>query len=252
MRQRSQEQMATLQEHLRKVTEATASEASASVDRSRAAIDGVVEAASKAASQTAAALRIGLGAVLSTVRSDVERLSTAFKEAESAMWRQAESVRNSADRTETVAQAFGKAALAVGTATQPLVQASSQIANSAQEMSQSLRTSVAELQQSQGATRQLAGTLLAQHEGLQRLWSEYSAKFERVDASLASAIEAIIAESNKYQESIKDFVGQVDSNCARAITGLSGAAVAIEANTADLSEAFQDFLGRLAQREAAE
>ncbi|MET4315530.1 anti-phage ZorAB system protein ZorA [Bradyrhizobium sp. RT4b] len=252
MRQRSQEQMEVLQAHLRKVTEVAASEASASVDRSRAAVDGVVEAASKAASQTAEALRNGLGEVLSTMRSDVERLSTAFKEAESAMGRQAESVRQSADRSESVATAFGKAAEAVGTATQPLVQASSQIAMSAQEMSQSLRASVVELHESQGAARQLAETLLVQHQALQKLWSEYSAKFERVDVSLAAAVAAIIDESNKYQESIKDFVGQIDTNCGRAITGLSGAAAALEANTADIADAFQDFLGRLGQREAAE
>jgi len=252
MRQRSQEQMDVLQAHLRKVTEMAASEANASVDRSRAALDGVVEAASKAASQTAEALRTGLGEVLSTMRSDVERLSTTFKEAEAAMGRQAESVRQSTERSESVALSFGKAAEAVGAATQPLVHASSQIATSAQEMSQSLRASVVELHESQGAARQLAETLIVQHQALQKLWSEYSTKFERVDASLAAAVAAIIEESNRYQESIKDFVGQIDTNCGRAITGLSGAAAALEANTTDIAEALQDFLGRITQRVAAE
>ncbi|WP_128935497.1 anti-phage ZorAB system protein ZorA [Bradyrhizobium zhanjiangense] len=252
MRQRSQEQMEVLQSHMRKVTELAASEANASVDRSRAALDGVMEAASKAASHTAEALRSGMGEVLSTMRSDVERLSSTFKETESAMSRQAEGLRLSTERSESVALSFGKAAEAVGAATQPLVHASSQIATSAQEMSQSLRASVVELHESQGAARQLAESLLVQHQALQTLWSEYSAKFERVDASLAAAVGSIIEESNKYQESIKDFVGQIDTNCGRAITGLSGAAAALEANTTDIAEALQDFLGRIAQREAAE
>ena len=252
MSRRSQEQMEALQQQFRKVTEDVASEANASVDRSRAAVDGVVEAASKAASQTAEALRAGFGEVLSTVRSDVERLSTAFKDTEAAMGRQAESVRQTADRSESVAHAFGKAAEAVGSATQPLVQASTQIASSAQEMSQSLRMSVAELHESQGTARQLAEALTNQYLALQKLWGEYASKFERVDASLTDAVASIIEESNKYQESIKNFVEQIDTNCGKAITGLSRAAAALEENTADIAGTFEDFLGKLGQRKAAE
>src|SRR5262249_16019731 len=100
--------------------------------------------------------------------------------------------------------------------------------------------------------RQLAETLLVHHQGLQKLWGDYAVKFERFDESLAAAVAAIIDESNKYQESIKDFVGQIDTKCGKAITGLSRATAAMEENTADIASTFEDFLGKLAQRQAAE
>jgi chemotaxis protein histidine kinase CheA len=241
-------QMESFQTTISGLQETIARESAASVARSRASIEAAAQDAARSASEGADAIRVGLGDIVSTLRADVEKMSTALKLSEAAFASQAKAADATAERSGAAAEAFGRVAENVNNASLPLLQASERIARSTDSMSQAVRSAAESLANSQTAARALAETLQENHSKLEALWSGYSEKFDKVDASLAGAITTLASETTRYQERIKEFVNQIDTDCAKAITSLQGIVSGLDQNTEDLSETFGQFLSKLSER----
>ena len=220
MRAQAQEQMTSLQSVLAKIRADTSEEAATATSKSREAVADVVDAAARAAADTSNAIRSGLGEALSTLRTDVERMSAALSSSEAAFARQTEAARMTAEHSGVIADAFGRVADDVNRASAPLLQASESISGSTRSMSEAMRGAVDGLLSSQTAARTLAASLEQNHSKLESLWNVYADRFERVDASLAGAISTLATETTKYQAGIKEFVIAIDKDCAKAVEGL--------------------------------
>lgn len=240
-------QMGAFQTALSGFQETLGRDAERASTKSREAIESASAAAAKAAADTADGIKSGLGEVVAQMRADAERMSLALKSVEASLVVQAKSIREAESGSNAAASAFARVAETVAASARPLLQSSEQIASASTTIAAAARSSVDALAASQHAARELAESLQSHHEALERAWTNYSGRFENIDQSLATAVQALAQESTKQQENIARFVRDVDEGCAKAVVSLRGAADAMTQNTEDLSETLDDFLSKIRQ-----
>ena len=113
--------------------------------KSREAAEAVTAAATKVAVESRGRYTVGLADVVTKLRADVERISSALKSSEAALKAQAQSVRDATSESNSAATAFGRAAKEVSSAAAPVLQSSERIAHATEAMSSFNRKCCSEL-----------------------------------------------------------------------------------------------------------
>lgn len=226
-------------------------EAEATAMRSQNAAESAAAAATRAAMETAEAIRTGFADTVSQLRSDVERMSAALRASEEAFSAQARASLSTVEQTNVASAAFGKVANDVTAASRPLLQASERIAGSTETLAEAARGATESLRVGQEAARTLADRLEEGNRQIETAWRSYEERFGGVDEALGVAVRTLATETTHQQEIMRTFVLQIDEGCATAVNRLVAATNAIQENTAEIGEVFEDFLGRMPRREMA-
>ena len=185
-------------------------------------------------------MRDGLGGALATIREEIERFATAMRGTETTLVAQGNAVREAADQSRAVADAFQQTAKDVRTASAPLLQSGERIAGATDKMAEAVVSSVAAMEAGQVASRSLADALTQHHDQLASAWTSYAERFESVDKSLAGAVEGLARAAQDQGDVIAKRVQQVDQGFADAIGKLNGLLSGIEENTHDLGEGVEN------------
>ena len=238
-------QMASFEAALTTFQQTLGRETELAAAKSREAAEAASAAAGKAAAEAADNIRTSLSEVVSAIRIDIEKMSSALKNSEMALGAQATAIQGAAANSNEAAAAFGQVASGVASASAPLLQASERIVRATEAMSSSMESSVQSLASSQAAARELAERISAHRQEIESAWQHYQQRFGDVDEALSKAVQSLAEHTTEQQKTIAEFVRQIDDGCAKAITGLQGIANGLAHNTEDLSETLDDFLARL-------
>lgn len=196
-----------------------------------------IETVANVATRSAEVLDGGLADALSRIKSEVDRLEGALRSSQAALEHQAKAVHEAADQSRSAADAFGRTAQDVRTASGPLVQAGDKIALSTEKMAGSVAAAAKALEEGQASSKVLANALVTQIERMSTLWSQYVAQFEKVDADLGKAVAHLAEATIKQGQMLSDYAAKVDEGFASAITKLNPFLQELKDNTDDLGVA---------------
>lgn len=73
-------------------------------------------------------------------------------------------------------------------------------------------------------------------EANRRVWDEYRARFEQVDGHLEGVVKQLTEGTKAYHQEIAAFVGNLDSQLAKAVSSFSGAVSELGEVTEGLEE----------------
>lgn len=228
---------------------AEAADAAAEISRQAS-----VEAAaitSEAARETVEAIRSGVGAVIGSLREDIARLSDTLRSVGTAFASQTAEINGVAGRSREAAEAFGRVASDVRTASQPLLAQGERIATSTERMAGAVTASATTLTTTTEAARLVADALTAHFARIDLTWKDYEARFKGVDEDFGRAADRFHEEVSRHQEAMRSFIGDVDQHTKSIAASLGGATDRLAETFEALHETLEDFLERTAQRPAA-
>ena len=133
----------------------------------------------------------------------------------------------------------------------PFALAGERIAGASERMTGEVARSVATLESGRQAAQGLAEALARHNEQLARTWSDYAARFEGVDRSLADALAAMSEASTAQSEAIAGRVREIDEAFAKAIDKLGPSLETLGENVDRLGDDVET-LRTVFSREAAE
>lgn len=246
-----QDQMAAFQATMTSLQQQAARDAEESSAKSKGAAEAAAAAAGKAAADTAEAIRTGFAEIVSQLRGDVDRLSAALRATEQSFEAQHRASLATVEQTNLASAAFGKVANDVNGASRPLLQASDRIATSTDALAEAAKGAAESLRVGQEAARTLAVRLEEGNRQIEAAWRNYEERFGAVDEAMSKAVQSLAVETANQQQLLSDFVVKIDEGCARAVQGLQTATGSIEQNTSDISEIFEEFLGRMPRQAMA-
>lgn len=246
-----EEQMKAFQATMGGLQEQAARDANEASAKSKGAAEAAAAAASKAAADTAEAIRNGFVETVAQLRSDVDRLSSALRASEQSFEAQNRASLATVEQTKVVSSAFGEVANSVTNASRPLLQASDRIATSTDALAEAARGAAESLRVGQEAARTLATRLEDGNRQIEAAWRNYEERFGAVDEALSRAVQSLASETVNQQQVLAKFVVDIDKGCADAVQRLQVTTGAIEQNTTEISEVFEDFLGRLPRQAMA-
>ncbi len=206
------------------------------VDRATAAAAGVLES--------------GFSSVIREINSEVDRMVQSMRVAEIAMVAQAGSIKDASVHSKAVADAFGRTADLVRTASVPLLESGDRMASASDRMAQSMTSSVAALEESQRAAKRLADHLSDHIGRLTAVWTDYEARFGQVDADLGVALTRLSEETRRQLEILAQHTSAIDQGLALAVDRLSGHVAGIAEGTGDLAETVELLRSSLLARAA--
>lgn len=206
---------------------------------------GVLEGTTKAAGETADAIRESLGEVLTSLRADLERMSASMSSAEQTFAGIARAAKETVDQSNAAASAFERVAERVDRSSGPLLEASRRIATSTDTVGTAVRAASESLGTSHAAAQALAKALQDNLVGLQASWDRHASRFENVDASLKEAIETLATETEQYQRRVRDFVVEIDKGFAQSVKSLEAMAGNLTESADDLAENLEALVARL-------
>lgn len=202
----------------------------------RATQENGVAVVAKASEEAARALQSGFAEVLARIREEVSHIETALSQGASSMKHQASAIDNATGQARLVSDAFAKTAQDVRIAVIPLVQSGEKIVAATTAMTESLSTAASSLAESQAAGRSLAETLTEHIEALTTAWTNYRARFERVDEVLAGTLRALAASFEEQREKHTDYTKKIDEGLAKAVMGLVPILQDLQENTGEFAE----------------
>lgn len=245
------EQMASFQAALAGFQERVTEESGRATTASQNAARAAAAAAGEAAREAAASIRSGFNEVVTELRGDIERMSSAMRASSTAFTEQARAHQQTTEQSNVVAAAFGKVASDVSSASRPLVQSAERITASTETMARAVGEASAALRVGQEAAKSLAERLEANQRQVEAAWRSYDERFGAVDQNLADAVSALAAETTRQQQGIAQFVRDIDRGCAEAVQKLHTITQGLEQNTTDLADTFEDFLSNVQRATAS-
>lgn len=245
------ERMEAFQATMADLQDQAARDANDASAKAKGAAEAAAAAASKAAADTAEAIRNGFAETVAQLRGDVDRLSTALRTSEQSFEAQNRASLATVEQTKVVSSAFGEVASSVTNASRPLLQASDRIATSTEALAEAARGAAESLRVGQEAARTLAARLEDGNRQIEVAWRNYEERFGAVDEALSRAVQFLATETANQQQVLTDFVSKIDQGCADAVQRLQVTTGAMEQNTAEISEVFEEFLGRLPRQAMA-
>jgi hypothetical protein len=204
----------------------------------------------RAAAAAAAVLETGFADVIRDINGEVDRMVQSMRVAEGAMVAQAGAIQSAATQSKSVADAFGRTADLVRTASEPLVQSSQRIAGAGEQMAATIDRSVAALAESQLAAKRLADNLTGHIDRLTTVWTSYETRFGKVDDDLGAALAKLSEETRRQLEILATHTIAIDKGLALAVDKLSGHVAGIAEGAGDLSESVEILRTSLLQRAA--
>jgi hypothetical protein len=227
-----------------------AGEAAATASRNAA---GAAVAATEAATQAALeAMRTAMGEATQSLGADIGRLSSALQAVEKSFKAQTQHIDGVSIRSRETADAFGRVAKDLRTASEPILAQSERVAQSADRMATSVAGSVDALSATQRTASGIAEQLSRHFEEIEHIWINYEARFKGVDKDLERAAERFHAEVSRHQESMRNFVEDLDRHTGAILTAVSSAVNDLDGSVQDLNETLGPFVRAMKRSEAAE
>lgn len=205
-----------------------------------------------AGEEAAAAVHAGVDEVVAVLRNDIAALSDTLRSVSSALSGQTAQIETISNRSRDTADAFGRVAGDVRSASQPLLTHSARVADSTDRMSASIAESVEALSTTQESAEKVAEKLSAHLDQIGGVWTQYEARFKSVDEDLGRAADRFHEEVSRHQESMRDFVKQIDDHTGAILGKINSAVVSLSENVETLHETLDGFLQAMTTREPAE
>ncbi|WP_201239817.1 hypothetical protein [Rhodothalassium salexigens] len=143
--------------------------------------------------------------------------------------------------TDRVQRALDQSAERLSAATDPLAQANAALGQAAESIQTGLAGFSETLSSSLTEARTLAETMAETGRTATDAWSAYAGRFGQVDETLGQVLENMAGALTANSEKMRDFVRDMDQQCATAIQRLAGATEPLT----DLPAALEDFAQRL-------
>lgn len=165
----------------------------------------------------------------------------------------ATSIDNAGQRFNANVKVFGDAADGIADTIAALERASNQVSNSTQPLSQAslaftsaleaIKATETRMQQNQGELQVMLKALETFSETIPELWTQYEARFNKVDNDLGNAFKQLAEGSETFRSSVEVYVKALNDQFADAVSKLSGAINELaderEQNTAKVQEPFK-------------
>lgn len=165
----------------------------------------------------------------------------------------ATSIDNAGQRFNANVKVFGDAADGIADTIAALERASNQLSNSTQPLSQAslaftsaleaIKATETRMQQNQGELQVMLKALETFSETIPELWTQYEARFNKVDNDLGNAFKQLAEGSEAFRSSVEVYVKALNDQFADAVSKLSGAINELaderEQNTAKVQEPFK-------------
>jgi len=221
-------------------------------EASRQMLQDTVGASKTIAREAMESIHTGMNEVVASLRRDIESLSTVLRTVSTSFATQTQQIDAAAARSHDVADAFGRVANDVRSASAPLVTHSERMVHSTEQMAQSIAASIDTLATSQRIADEVADRLSAHLEQIGRVWNEYEARFKGVDEDLSRAAERFHEEVTRHQDAMRSFVSEVDQHTAKILDALTSGLNSLGQNIDELTKVLEDLPMRLPQPEPAE
>ncbi|WP_352857615.1 anti-phage ZorAB system protein ZorA [Mesorhizobium sp. M0142] len=209
-------------------------------DAQQAAVAGIASSSLEASK----ALELGLADALQRIAGEIERFATAMRSGEAAMTQQAVAIGSATEQTRQVAGAFGQTAQDIRSASGPLLQSSERFAGAASQMGQSVEKAASSFERGNSAATELAQSLTDRISGLTGIWEGYKSQFDRVDESLARAVQQLSEATGAQAETLGRYAKDMNTDLAAVMDSLRPLLDGLEQNT----DAIADSVEQLAKR----
>lgn len=227
-----------------------AGEAAAAASRRTA--EEVAGLASTVSRETLDALKSGVGEVVESLRRDITGLSETLARVNASFGDHTRQIETVTTRSRETADAFGRVAGDVRSASVPLLAQGERISGATDRMAASVSASVAALSGLQQAASSTAEELSRHLAQIASVWDQYEQRFKSVDEDLGRAAERFHEEVGRHQEMITKFVEGIDRHTGQILTKLNSGVASLDDNVGELNETLDDFLKRFGRAEAAE
>ena len=206
----------------------------------RTAQETAVSTVSAVAAGAAEAIKTGLTEAIATIRQEVDRFESALRGSNSALSSQANALGEATSQTRIVSDAFSKTAIDIRSASAPLLQSGERIASATSSFKDSLRLAVDALAASQVASQELNGSLREQSESMAKIWSNYEARFARIDEALAKSVSDLMTATERQGDSLSRYASDIDRGLANAVNTLSS-------SVKEMSDTFDEFSNSISE-----
>jgi chromosome segregation ATPase len=220
--------------------------------RVEGAADGVAAATQEATRTALQAMRAAVGEVTQNLSTEIAKLLATLQTVESAFRAQTERIDTVSMRSRETADAFGRIASDVRNASQPLVDSSMRVAQSADRMTTSIAGSVESLSTTQQIASGVAEQLGAHLSQIASVWSQYEGRFRGVDEDLERAARVFHDEVSRHQEAMRTFVQDVDRHTESILNRISSTVSDLDHSIVELNETLSPFVQRMKPSVAAE
>lgn len=237
---------AQLQESVRQMREA----GEVAAETSRRTTHEATIASSTAAGEALQKVRDGMNEVVTNLHEDIGRLSETLRSVATVFSNQTQQIESVSARSRDTADAFGRIATDVRSASQPLLTQSERVANSTDRMAASIASSVGALSTTQEAAAAIAQQLSAHLDQIGRVWEQYESRFKGVDEDFGKAADRFHEEVSRHQEAMRDFVTDIDAHTKDILGKVSSAVAALTESIETLNETFDEKLGSLTRTTA--
>lgn len=173
---------------------------------------------------------------LSKISSTAEQLKSAggtIALASDDFKSSATSIDNAGQRFNSNVKVFGDAADGIADTIAALERASNQVSNSTQPLNQAslaftnaleaIKATEARMHQNQGELQGMLKALETFSETIPGLWTQYEARFNKVDNDLGNAFKQLAEGSETFRSSVEVYVKALNDQFADAVSKLSGA-----------------------------
>ena len=224
-----------------------------SAQRSLSAGEAAATASTSIARDAMDAVRKGIDEVILTLREDIAAaLPTPLRSVSAALSGQTVQIETISRALRDTAEAFGKVASDVRSASQPLLTHSARVADSTERMATSIAGSVETLSATQQTADGIAARLSEHLAQIAHVWDQYELRFKSVDEDLGKAADRFHEEVSRHQEAMREFVKGVDDHTGNILGKINSAVGSLSESVESLNETLEGFLQAMASREAAE
>lgn len=206
-------------------------------DQAFANVHKAVETASDEAGNT---IRDGMSVVIETINEQFSSFAAAMQRASQTITDQVGALQNTTVQSRAVAEAFGRTAQDVRTASGPLVQSGERIATATEKLVEIVKTTATSFSTTHDASKKLAEAMLEQNNRLSESWSQYSERFAKVDEDLAKAYQHLHEATVRQGQLLSDYAKAVDAGLASAVQKLTPLISSLDENTGSLSDSVED------------
>lgn len=183
----------------------------------------------------------GLVETLRTTAGRMESLAASIERSAQASESHAIKLVDAGIAADGISSTLNRAATDLQSAAAPIRMATETIGAAVGKVQESISRQTEAADKNQLAIAQIAERLSQTSDAATRAWTDYRARFEDVDKSLANSLDQIRSASGEHASHLNEQVGRIDNALAGAVDKLSAA---LEPLT-ELADQIEDLLGKL-------
>jgi uncharacterized protein YukE len=178
----------------------------------------------------------GLAQAVAGAATQIERAASEFGRSSESASRTTQALEGIANESRTVARSIGEAGASFTSAAAPISQATSSISETVGRLSRTIEVAREANVVVLSELKTLAAGIRDTQSAAEAAWSDYRARFEGVDRSLASTTTKLGETLGDSFERFRDFAVKFDSEMASAVSKLGNALNQIEEYAGALDE----------------